>query len=182
MDTFSGVDHLLLGRDALLRQRDELTRAIEALDTVLRRFGVTPGADSAVGTTATAGNAGNGGGSAPSVREAILQVLTSEDRTFSMAEIIATVKSYGTKAQDDTIRSIIIKRMNVGEVERAGRGHYRLPRPENTESPAVTGLSVSETTTSTDGGEDHDPATAHPDNDSLSGWNGSHDRVPAVVR
>jgi hypothetical protein len=63
---------------------------------------------------------------AKSIRVHVLEMLAAEDRDFGLAEIIDRIHRAGIKAHDDAVRSITIKLMKDGKVERVGRGHYRL--------------------------------------------------------
>jgi hypothetical protein len=55
-------------------------------------------------------------------------MLGADNRDFSLAEIIDDVHDAGIQAHDDAVRSITIKLMKDGRVERVGRGQYRLAR------------------------------------------------------
>lgn len=66
---------------------------------------------------------GDGG---KSIRVRVLDILAAEDRDFSLAEIIDRIHEAGIHPHDDAVRSITIKLMNAGQVERVGRGQYRL--------------------------------------------------------
>jgi hypothetical protein len=55
-------------------------------------------------------------------------MLGAENREFGLAEIIERVHAAGIQAHDDAVRSITIKLMKDGRVERVGRGQYRLAR------------------------------------------------------
>lgn len=68
-------------------------------------------------------------GNAPkSIRVHVLEMLASEDRQFGLTEIIDRVHGAGIQAHDDAVRSITIKLMKDGKVERVGRGQYTLTR------------------------------------------------------
>jgi uncharacterized membrane protein len=70
-----------------------------------------------------------------SIRVHVLEMLGSEDRDFGLAEIIDRIHAQGIQAHDDAVRSITIKLMKDGRVERVGRGQYRLSgRARATES------------------------------------------------
>lgn len=70
-----------------------------------------------------------GPGEAPkSIRVHVLDMLAAENRDFGLAEIIDRVHGAGIQAHDDAVRSITIKLMKDGRVERVGRGQYRLAR------------------------------------------------------
>lgn len=63
-----------------------------------------------------------------SIRVQVLDMLAAEDRDFGLAEIIDRIHAAGIQAHDDAVRSITIKLMKDGRVERVGRGQYRLAR------------------------------------------------------
>jgi hypothetical protein len=63
-----------------------------------------------------------------SIRVHVLDMLAAEDRDFGLAEIIDRIHAAGIQAHDDAVRSITIKLMKDGRVERVGRGQYRLAR------------------------------------------------------
>lgn len=70
-----------------------------------------------------------GDGEAPkSIRVHVLDMLAAEDRDFGLAEIVDNIHAAGIQAHDDAVRSITIKLMKDGQVERVGRGQYRLAR------------------------------------------------------
>jgi hypothetical protein len=70
-----------------------------------------------------------GSGEPPkSIRVHVLEMLEAENREFGLAEIIDRVHDAGIQAHDDAVRSITIKLMKDGRVERVGRGQYRLAR------------------------------------------------------
>lgn len=82
----------------------------------------------AVRTTPTAG--GTPDADPPkSIRVHVLDMLAAESREFGLAELIDGVHEAGIQAHDDAVRSITIKLMKDGKVERVGRGQYRLARP-----------------------------------------------------
>jgi hypothetical protein len=77
-------------------------------------------------------------GAAPkSIRLHVLEMLGAEDRDFGLAEIIDRVHDAGIQAHDDAVRSITIKLMKDGRVERVGRGQYRLARRAGAARPSV---------------------------------------------
>lgn len=71
---------------------------------------------------AAAKNAGAG----RSIRTRVLDMLAEQDRPFALAEIIDRIRADGVRAHDDAVRSITVKLMKDGRVERVGRGQYRL--------------------------------------------------------
>jgi hypothetical protein len=78
-----------------------------------------------------------GSGEAPkSIRVHVLEMLAADNRDFSLAEIIDQVHDAGIQAHDDAVRSITIKLMKDGRVERVGRGQYRLARRGGANRPA----------------------------------------------
>ena len=54
-------------------------------------------------------------------------MLAAESRDFGLAEIIDHVHHAGIQAHDDAVRSITIKLMKDGKVERVGRGRTASP-------------------------------------------------------
>jgi hypothetical protein len=142
-DNLSAIDHLRLGRAGLVRQRDRLNEAIAAIDAVIVHA-ENPAVEAAVGTSQrldTAEPTPLPTGRVPSVREGILLVLGSENREFSMGEIINKVKDLGVQAQDDTVRSIVIKLLQNMKIIRPRRGMYRLPPRLDAETPVSAGVS-----------------------------------------
>jgi hypothetical protein len=71
---------------------------------------------------------GRSGEPPKSIRVHVLEMLAAENRDFGLAEIIDRVHDAGIQAHDDAVRSITIKLMKDGRVERVGRGQYRLAR------------------------------------------------------
>jgi hypothetical protein len=67
-------------------------------------------------------------GGPKSIRIHVLDMLAGEEREFGLAEIIDRIHAEGIQAHDDAVRSITIKLMKDGKVERVGRGQYRLAR------------------------------------------------------
>jgi hypothetical protein len=82
-------------------------------------------ASSRKGAAAGGGNVSDG---QKSIRVHVLEMLAADDRDFGLAEIIDRVHGAGIRAHDDAVRSITIKLMKDGKVERVGRGRYRLVR------------------------------------------------------
>lgn len=77
-------------------------------------------------------------GEAPrSIRLHVLDMLGAEDRPFGLAEIIDRIHDQGIQAHDDAVRSITIKLMKDGKVERVERGQYRLARRGSDASTTV---------------------------------------------
>jgi len=163
------LEHLLGAREALALEVERLTSAIDELDSVIARVGASqfarggvPAGDlaaaalqsSASRTTAAkattrarkspakkALRASHADGS-KSIRVHVLEMLEAENRDFELAEIIDRIHRQGIQAHDDAVRSITIKLMKDGRVERVGRGRYRLARrgaavePEAPPTPA----------------------------------------------
>lgn len=79
---------------------------------------------------ASGGRSSTGSAAEPpkSIRVHVLDMLAAEDREFGLAEIIDRIHAAGIQAHDDAVRSITIKLMKDGRVERVGRGQYRLAR------------------------------------------------------
>jgi hypothetical protein len=79
------------------------------------------------------------GGAPKSIRLHILDMLAAEPGDLGLAEIIDRVHRAGIQAHDDAVRSITIKLMKDGKVERVGRGQYRLARNDIAEPAAANG-------------------------------------------
>jgi predicted transcriptional regulator len=147
------LEHLLDGREALQREVERLTAAIAELDAVISHIGgagrrvapaigVEPDGDAlgsrdveplqtgrGLAKRANLGRSADTGEPPKSIRIRVLEMLAAEDRDFTLAEIIDRVHDAGIQAHDDAVRSITIKLMKDGSVERVGRGQYRLARP-----------------------------------------------------
>jgi hypothetical protein len=148
MDTadLSAIDHLLLGRAGLVRERDRLNAAIAAIDAVVTDVKTPLATTAAPQPPAQPTDTADlplppPTGKVPSVREGILIVLGSEDREFSLREVIDKVALLGVQAQDDTVRSIVIKLLGRAKIIRPRRGMYRLPPRLDAETPGDTGVS-----------------------------------------
>lgn len=148
------LQHLLDGREALVLEVQRLTTAIEELDAVIagvsateappqdtdarRRAGTDTAHQVPSGSAARAKKGPARGAAArkatrkapKSIRVHVLEMLGAEDREFGLAEIIDRIHGAGIQAHDDAVRSITIKLMKDGQVERVGRGQYRLARRE----------------------------------------------------
>jgi hypothetical protein len=145
------LTHLLEGREELAREVLRLTTAINELDAVIARVrgtaapvaatSATPGRPARPASAPRAGSAGpsgrhstsgrtgaGAGGGGKSIRVQVLEILADDDRSFAMTEIIDRIHDAGTTAHDDAVRSITTKLMKDGQVERVGRGQYRLTR------------------------------------------------------
>ena len=146
-DVGPGLEHLLEGRAALVAEVDRLSAAIADLDVVISRLGGDGAASAAApadprrvpGRPAATSGERNG----KSIRVHVLEMLAAEQREMGLAEIIDRVHAAGIRAHDDAVRSITIKLMKDGKVERVGRGHYRLadgaaPSVTRTEPSAPT--------------------------------------------
>jgi hypothetical protein len=154
-DDWTVLDHLLEGREQLQRELAHLRREVEriddaiaGLDVVIGRVGGDSRSDAArrqstaplrSGRAATRSASVHAGeGEAPkSIRVHILDMLAAQDRDFGLAEIIDNIHAAGIQAHDDAVRSITIKLMKDGSVERVGRGQYRLARPGDRSSAAA---------------------------------------------
>lgn len=77
-------------------------------------------------TSSAARNPAEGGSAPRSIRLHVLDMLGAENRDFALSEIIDRIHAAGIQAHDDAVRSITIKLMKDGSVERVGRGQYRL--------------------------------------------------------
>jgi hypothetical protein len=194
------LEHLLEGREALVREIERLTGARAELDAVIARIGGAE-ADSAsvspqpVTAGAAAGPTGVGrpasqrhrspakksvrrsaarGGAPKSIRVHVLEMLGSEDREFGLSEIIDRIRAEGIQAHDDAVRSITIKLMKDGSVQRVGRGQYRLG--------SRTGIDASAPPTppaATDAAETVPAATGH-DGDGSPETAGAPDSPPPL--
>jgi hypothetical protein len=145
------LNHLLEGRQALVAEVERLTAAIRDLDAVIDRVSDTGTGGSRLSgdfepvttrsiraarsrsahkpsgrRSVTRRSAPAGGDGQKSIRILVLEMLESEDRDFGLAEIIDRIHAAGVDAHDDAVRSITIKLMKDGRVERVGRGQYRL--------------------------------------------------------
>ena len=146
------LNHLLEGRQALVTEVERLTAAIRDLDVVIDRVsdadngGSRPSVDDFEPVTArtlrtarsrsarkpvgrrstTRRTAPVGSDGQKSIRVLVLEMLAAEEREFGLAEIIDRIHAAGIDAHDDAVRSITIKLMKDGRVERVGRGQYRL--------------------------------------------------------
>lgn len=157
-DDRTALEHLRDGREALVLEVTRLTTAIEELDAVIGQIGgsmprptvgagALPTVPHPVTGTPPAGIASRprtrtsprksaakkpsraAKGNAPkSIRVHILEMLAAEGRTFGLAEMIDRVHAAGIQAHDDAVRSITIKLMKDGKVDRVGRGQYTLAR------------------------------------------------------
>jgi hypothetical protein len=158
------LEHLLDGREALQREVERLTAAIAELDAVISHIGgagrrvapaigVEPGGDASgsrdveplqtgrgLAKRATLGRSADTGEPPKSIRIRVLEMLAAEDRDFTLAEIIDRVHDAGIQAHDDAVRSITIKLMKDGSVERVGRGQYRLARPDAVPADAAVAV------------------------------------------
>jgi hypothetical protein len=161
------LDHLLEARAGLVREIDRLTAARNELDAVIGRVdarSARPGAGPSDGVAEPAApvvaraprsrspaaeparsarrSGPRVGTDAPkSIRVHVVEMLAAEDRAFGLAEIIERIHGAGIRAHDDAVRSITIKLMKNGTVDRVGRGHYRLarrPDPVPEEEPVTS--------------------------------------------
>jgi hypothetical protein len=148
--------HLLHGREALIAEIRRLTQARDELDALIDRIGRdapsssvqpvdvpdvsaaqvvksrTPARRESAGARGRSGRrTGGSERGQKSIRMRVLEMLEAEDREFGLAEIIQRIQDAGIKAHDDAVRSITIKLMKDGTVERVGRGQYRLVRRGN---------------------------------------------------
>ncbi len=154
------LNHLLEGRQALVAEVERLTAAIRDLDAVIDRVSdgaAQPSLDGFETVTAhsirparsrnarkPAGRRSTPRRSAPvgadgqkSIRILVLEMLEAEDREFGLAEIIDRIHATGVDAHDDAVRSITIKLMKDGRVERVGRGQYRLAGRTDADQPGA---------------------------------------------
>lgn len=163
-DARSVLGHLLEGRAALVAEVDRLSVAIHDLDAVIARLGgdgtptsaatrpsmadpatppaamlqrgVAPRRTAARRRPARSVPRVSAGGGGKSIRVHVLEMLESEQRHMGLAEIIDRVHAAGIQAHDDAVRSITVKLMKDGKVERVGRGQYRLASIPASGAPA----------------------------------------------
>ena len=92
-------------------------------------------------------------GAGRSIRTRVLDMLAEQDRPFPLAEIIDRIRADGVRAHDDAVRSITVKLMKDGKVERVGRGQYRLAGTARNDVTGqdATGRGAPETTQPEDG-------------------------------
>lgn len=142
-DSRTALEHLLVGRDTLAREVTRLTAALAELDSAIVRISAAdstgavsrgpraakPAGGAARARTGRAKTGRSRTGPVKSIRVHVLEMLAAQDRWFAMSEIIEGIRAQGISAHDDAVRSIAVKLMNSGEVERVGRGRYRLARP-----------------------------------------------------
>lgn len=142
-DSRTALEHLLVGRDTLAREVTRLTAALAELDSAIVRISAADGTGAVSRGPRVAKPAGGAArartgrakagrarsGPVKSIRVHVLEMLAAQDRWFAMSEIIEGIRAQGISAHDDAVRSIAVKLMNSGEVERVGRGRYRLARP-----------------------------------------------------
>lgn len=150
----SAVDHLLLGREALLRQSRAIDEAVGAIDRVLTALALAPEA-----TRAPVADKVIAGGDTiappvatpqgvPTVREAIVIALQRDGGAMKTSNIIAAVRRQGVEAVDDSVRSLLIKLLKTGRIERPRHGFYALAGqgretgPTDAEAPVAPGASV----------------------------------------
>ena len=151
----SALKHLLQARAALVSEIDRLTAARADLDSVIERVSASQASSVLSGQPVKAAarerrsvRRARPGTGQKSIRIHILELLGAEKRDFGMAEIIDRIHAQGVEAHDDAVRSITIKLMKDGTVERVGRGQYRLaegteraagppPEPPVAEPPSV---------------------------------------------
>jgi hypothetical protein len=62
----------------------------------------------------------------PNTRERIRRVLSSQQTPMRMADIVRIVQSEGSKAREDSIRTVLAKMHESGQVARVERGFYQL--------------------------------------------------------
>lgn len=166
----AAVDHLLDGRAALVREIERLSAAVGELDGVIAKLRpespVTPAARAEIRRTVTSTRTApakprtrqsTATPAGKSIRVRILDMLAAEDRDFPLTEIIERIRAAGISAHDDAVRSIAVKLLREGRVERVGRGRYRIAGPE----PSAADLAA-DSDRGPSGPED-DNVTADPD-------------------
>ena len=200
----TALDHLLDARTALVDEASRLAAMLAELDSLIGAMGgqdrldgapsapanpvkaTVASARTATRSTArkslsrrppakrTTRSAASSGEAPKSIRVHVLEMLAAEERDFGLAEIIDRVHDAGIQAHDDAVRSITIKLMKDGRVERVGRGQYRLARrggrPATDEPEAETAIETSTGTegeTAEAGSEAAAPAAVTPPDDTL---------------
>ncbi|MDQ2796201.1 MAG: hypothetical protein M3Y06_03430 [Actinomycetota bacterium] len=93
-----------------------------------------------------------------SIRVHVLEMLSAEDREFGLAEIIDRIHAEGIQAHDDAVRSITIKLMKDGKIERPSRGLYRFARRRRAVTPEAPTPSPTQTLTPTSSVAERAPA------------------------
>jgi len=183
MTNTSALEHLRLARAALEQQRREVSDAISALDRVMAGMdGAQGGAIRMDGRGSLV--VGEGASKSPNmtVREAITRTVASRAGNFSMKQLIDGVHAQGLAVQDDAVRSIAIKMLRSGHLERPGRGVYSAASPTSTEGPTADTVEPSEGfDEGQKGGDAPNGSANHNHRDDLSGRNGDRDRGASVA-
>jgi hypothetical protein len=116
------IDRLTEIIDQLADSAHDADRAFAAMDRLRGEIPMSPHIGSAPPEPFGAS------GPRPSAREAVLQLLRSEDRVFEASEIVTRVQEMGSTADPRTTRSLLSKMASSNEVERPARGLYRAVR------------------------------------------------------
>ena len=116
--------HLQEARRELMEQREQLDRDISQLDSMLQGYG----GDGHVAVKAQLVKPSSRG-PAPAMKDAIIELLSSEDREFSTHEVaVALNDRYGWELS--STRSLISKMGKAREIMFVRRGVYRAITPE----------------------------------------------------
>lgn len=169
-DDNAAANLLRQARATLVRQRQQLDVAIQQVDGALATLdasgtigmgviGMSAGTSLAIGSFVSSGADALARASTvsapvrqhpveteparkvPTVREGILQVLADAGRPMKTMSIIQGVAELGIIANDDSVRSILVKLHKQDAVSRVGHGVYKLPDPETAEAPVSAGAS-----------------------------------------
>lgn len=193
--------HLKNARRELVEQRDALNRDIAQLDSMLSGYAdPTPPRGGATLTLGAGAGTISTPGPGPSLKDAILAHLASEDRAFTTAEVVSALRAaYGWELS--SIRSQMSKMAKQGEVFQVRRGVYRsmdvvldevasshaarndatygAPSPQNASGPDSSGPEVAVTAIGL-GGDSHPEIDPH-HGDDLADWH-RDDRSGAPLR
>lgn len=113
----TAIDHFRQGQLALIRKRDELNRAIEQVDRIL---GILASGGEIAATAAQLTHPD----AKPTVREAILASMAKVKGPWRVAQIISALHDVGVDAKDASVRSILVKMVERGELTNPMRGFY----------------------------------------------------------
>lgn len=121
----TAVDLLRQARAQLLHERDAINGNIVRLDAMIVDLDPPnlPRVQAAPLTTVPL-TPDDGQPGEPTVRDAVVSILDAASEPMRLSDLIERASSLGVRAQDDSIRGIVSKMMQRGEVQRVAYGLY----------------------------------------------------------
>lgn len=140
----SAVEHFRQGRDALLRQRDEIDAAIVSVDQILSVLFTDEGQSSVSQGVRTSRQveAGTTPEPRPGGTRAVLLESMADGKERRVSTLLPDLRARGIQSPENSVRSMLTKMVRDGLLVNPSRGVYRLAV---TSAPTTTGAASADT-------------------------------------